>query len=183
MKQEHPVDGNPAIGRDGAAKNRRTFLTDAGKYGALLVGGTYLTATADLENRASAQDDLAQGSVEALAGYDAKEKGDMVRVFGVGRRAPGMLRGDMRRKTFIMWTGYANAAVREATSGALTGGQLLFIMNFVNEAAFGFDGDTQCVSLGERDFVAEYFMRGSQAPAPGRGGQTEAAGGGREAQA
>ena len=185
MKQEHTMDGTrQAIGRDGAAvKNRRTFLTDAGKYGALFAGGTYLAATAGLENRASAQDDLAQGSAEALAGYDAKEKGDMIRIFGVGRRAPGMLRGDMRRKTFIMWTGYANAALREATAGVYTGGQLLFIMNFINEAAFGFEGDTGCLPFVERDFVAEYFMRGGQTQAPGRGGEAQATGRGREAQA
>ena len=89
MAQEHTTDGtHQATGRDRAAlKNRRAFLTDAGKCGALLVGGTYLAAAAGLENRASADDAPEQG-------WDVKLKQEQVRIFVAGRRAPGLLRGD-----------------------------------------------------------------------------------------
>ena len=149
---ERTTDGTQqATGRDGAAgKNRRTFLTDAGKCGALLVGGTYLATTTGLENRASAQT-----NAPPEQGFDAKEKADMVRIFGVARRAPGMLRGDMRRKTFIGMLSYGSAALEQATKVPDNRQPLLFVMNFINEASFG-EGQEQCHPLVERDFVAEY---------------------------
>ena len=152
MKKERMTDRTrQGTRRDGAPlKNRRTFLTDAGKCGALLVGGTYLGATAGFENRANAQT-----NAPPEQGFDVKEKADMARIFGVGRRAPGMLRGDIRRKTFIGMLGYGGAALGEATKVPDNRQPLLFVMNFINEAAFG-EGQEQCHPLVERDFVAEY---------------------------
>ena len=134
-------------------KDRRGFLTDAGKYGALLVGGTYIAATAALESRAPS----GQGG-PADAGRDVQEKAKMVRIFGVARRAPGLTNADVRGKSFISFLGYGGSVMREAMKSNDNRQPLLFIQNFVNGAAFGVEGQTTCPAVSDRDFVGEYWM-------------------------
>src|SRR5580704_7167833 len=118
-------------------KNRRGFLTDAGMYGALLMGGPYLAATADLEGRAAGGQ---SGPAAAEAGRDVQEKAKMVRIFGVARRAPGLTNAEVRGKSYIPLLGYGGSVLREAMKSTDNRQPLLIIQNFVNGAAFGEEG-------------------------------------------
>ena len=166
-------------------RDRRAFLTEAGKCGALFMGGTCIAATAHLESRSAS----AQGG-PADAGRAVQEKAMMVRIFGVARRAPGLTRAEVRGKSFIPLLGYGSSVLREAMKSNDTRQPLIFIQNFVNDAAFGTEGQTECPALSDRDFVAEYAMgvgdtvvgsvSGEIAPLPPPAGQPGAAVAGRQ---
>ena len=155
--------------------NRRTFLTDTGKLSAMLVGGLAATRSA-----------LTAQTTSADEGRAVQEKAAMVRVFGVARRAPGLTKADVRGKSFIPLLGYGANVLREATKVPDNRQPMLFIQNFINDGAFGNEGQADCPIISDRDFVAEYLMGvgdtvvgsvsgeiapmpGSQ-PAAGRGG-------------
>ena len=131
-------------------KDRRAFLTDAGKYGALVVGG--MTA-ANLQRGA-----IAAQTTSADSGRPVQEKAMMVRVFGVARRAPGLTKADVRGKSFIPLLQYGANVLREATKVPDNRQPLLFIQNFISDAAFGVEGQADCPLFTDRDFVAEYLM-------------------------
>jgi hypothetical protein len=138
---------------DSKEKSRRRFLSDAGKYGALVAAGTSLPAPVALsEARAAAQ------TTDVEVGRDVKEKVEMLRIFGVMRRAPGLTNREIRGKGYIPLLAYGTRGLQEAMKSTDRRQALLFLQNFVNQIAIGAEGQSDCPSLRDRDFVSEYCM-------------------------
>lgn len=135
-----------ARSNSGNTTDRRRFLADAGKYGALLVGSTYVAA------RSAGAQDAPPG------GWDVRDKLDMLRIWSAVQRAPGVMRIEVRKKSNIATLQYAGGVLFEQLKVQDNRGPLMFIQNWINEAAFGEPGGPTCMPFVERDFVGEYFM-------------------------
>lgn len=132
--------------------DRRRFLSGAGKYGALLVGGSCLGTSAGAWAQANQE-----SIVPPEAGFDVKEKLNMIRIFSAVQRAPGVTRSEVRRKSNIAVLQYGAGVMFELTNIPDNRGPLMMIQNWINDAAFG-DAQSMCLPFVERDFVGEYFQ-------------------------
>lgn len=141
-------------------KDRRGFLTEAGTYGSLLIGGTYLAMSSPLETELSAQAETRETK------RPVKDDGLKLRGFAVVRRAPGQSRKDVRRKALVPLSGYSRACLNELTT-PVNARQTSFVQCYVNDASYAAEGVDACPMLSERDFVSEWlFAVDPNPPAP-----------------
>lgn len=146
-------------------RDRRAFLTRAGTYGALLMSGPYITATAALGSGALAAQ---AGPGDAGDVRVVQEKAKMLRIFGLMQRAPGMTKGETRVKSPQGYWGYARDVYLAATK-KVHGQALQHIHNVITDSAFGDVGQTSCPALSNRDYVAEFSMDANPPAVPIRG--------------